>query len=133
MNSRLLKKYRISNKNRFKELYSFAMQYRDFKAQLASHSYVSAPNLDGMPRGSTPGNPTERIGITEAELRSKVSLIESCARESDPHIWKSILIAVTTPNMTYNYLVTHGVLHCGRDKFYEARAKFYWLLDKRKI
>lgn len=133
MNSRQQKKYRIANKNRFRELYNFALQYPEFLSQLRSHSYVASPNLDGMPRGGAVGNPTERIGITEADLRSKVSLIEQCAREADPTIYKAVLYAVTQPHISYNYLSTRGYVHCGRDKFFIARQKFYWLLDKRKI
>ena len=131
MNSRHLKKYRIPNKHRFRELYSFAMQYRDFKEELQSVSFLGS-SQDGEVKGSTPGDPTGRIAIEQADLISKVNLIEQCARDADPTIWKSVLLAVTTPNITYNYLSQNRFLYCGRDKFYVARQKFYWLLDKRK-
>lgn len=132
MNSRATKKYRIANKHRFAELYNFAMQYPEWKRQLAEVSTLRSPNLDGLPGASRPGNPTETIGIQTADLISKIRLVEYCARESDPEIWKTVLYAVTNPNITYRWLSENRGLYCGRDKYYLARSKFYWLLDKRK-
>lgn len=132
MNSRATKKYRIANKHRFAELYNFAMQYPEWKKQLEEVSVIKSPDFDGLPRSGRPGNPTETIGIQAADLVSKVQLVELCARESDPDIWKTVLYAVTHTNITYKWLSDNRRLYCGRDKYYLARSKFYWLLDKRK-
>lgn len=132
MNVRNSKQYRIKNKARFRELYYFSLQYHELKKKLAEISVIGSPNNDGLPKGYGVGNPTERLGIEQADLISKVRMIEECAAEADPSISRGILKAVTTPNCTYNWLSANGWLYCGRDKFYQARQKYYWLLDQRK-
>lgn len=132
MNSRLSKKYKIHNKHRYSELYNFAMQYKDYKSQLDDISFLPSPSIDAMPKCSDHGDPTSRTAIKYATLLSKIELIERCAKDADHSIWKSVLFAVTNPHITYEYLYLHKMIYCGRDKYYIARQKFYWLLDQRK-
>lgn len=40
---------------------------------------------------------------------------------------QSLIANVTIPNMPYEYLMVIG----GRRQFYEARRKFFWLLDRK--
>lgn len=132
MNYRNNPKYKIKNKERFRELYYFALQYSEWKKELSAITVIGSPNIDGMPKGASVGDPTGRIATSQAELISKITLVEQCAKDADPSIYKGVLKGVTTPNMTYNWLVYNKYLYCGRDKYYIARSRFYWLLNQRK-
>lgn len=126
------KKYKIKDKERFRELYYFALQYNVWRTRLAELKVVSSPNLDGMPRGSGVGDPTGSTGSEVAELMKKISLIEDCVREAGPDIYRGLLKGVTTQSCTPNWLRARGYIYCGNDKYYHSRAKFYWLLNQRK-
>ena len=41
-------------------------------AELEEEDGVGAVNIDGMPHGSTPGNPVERIALAKATLHSRL-------------------------------------------------------------
>lgn len=125
------KKYNIS-KHRFMELYHYCLQYREWQEELTGlDSTVKGVDTsgDGI-SGNGAGDPTARMAIRRQELSDKCELIEETAREADPEIYHYLLKTVTIEDMTYSRLALQG-LPCGRDRYYNSRRKFYWLLDKK--
>lgn len=126
-----LDKYAIS-KYAYRELKYFCLQYPEKKAELArlhNSQYLLHPiDYDGMPHGSTSGNPTVMAGERAAYLSSECELIEQTALETDAGIYPWILLSATQ-GIPFEEL---GRVPCGRRQFYEKRRKFFFLLSRKK-
>lgn len=124
-------KYNISN-YRFRELYYFCLQYDEWKQALKDkQNTLQATKYSGMPSSSGyPGNPTERIAIECAELSHKCYVVETAANAADPELFKYIIYAVTNENVTFKFLKMQMNIPCERDRYYDSRRKFYYMLDK---
>ena len=125
------KKYNIS-KHRFRELYYHCLQYPEWRRELANlRDTVKAVQYGQEGKGSpSQGSVTESIAIKRMELEEKCKVIEQTAIETDAEIYQWILEGVTTDYATYRYLRDAKGMPCGSQKYYQARRKFYWLLDK---
>lgn len=128
---RSLRKYNIS-RNRFRELYYFALQYPEWKDELKyKYDTQKSTTITDMPVAHNgDGRPTEDVAIKCSELSHKITLIESAARLTDPALYKYILKAVTNENVTYDYLKIHMDIPCGKNIFYDRRRRFYWILSQ---
>lgn len=123
-------KYNISN-YRFRELYYFCLQYEEWKENIKEiRNPLKGMQYSGMPSSGATSNPTEKIAIECAELSRKCTLIEKTANEADPELYKYILFAVTHENITFKYLKAKMDIPCERDRYYDSRRKFYFILDK---
>lgn len=124
-------KYKISN-YRFRELYYFCLQYPDWKEQLKDKRYpLKGLQYSGMPSSGGSSNPTEKNAIECVELSHKCTIIEQAAQAADPELWEYILFAVTHEDVTFNYLKVQKEIPCERDRYYNSRRKFYFLLDNK--
>lgn len=121
-----LSDYNIS-RAKYNELKYFCMQYNEKKQELHNGYGLNAVVNDGLPRGNTSGNPTERTAIRNATLQRDVELIEQTVLEADPDIYQWLLKNVTegTPYEWLNVPV-------GRRQFYEARRYFFFLLSQKR-
>ena len=123
-------KFKISN-YRFRELYYFCLQYEEWKEQLKEkRNPLKAMPMSGMPTSGNVGNPTESAAIACAELSMKCKMIEQAAKEADPELWEYIVFAVTHENITFNYLKANMDFPYERDRYYNSRRKFYFILDR---
>lgn len=124
-------KYDISN-YRFRELYYFCLQYEEWKESLKNkQNTLQATKYSGMPSSSgDPGNPTERIAIECAALSHKCAAVEKAANAADPELCRYIIYAVTNENVTFKFLKMQMNIPCERDRYYNSRRKFYYMLDK---
>lgn len=122
-------KYRLSD-YRFRELYYFCLQYHEWKQKLND----KRDPLKGMQYSGSPSSgissPTEVRAIECAELSNKCMMIEEAARSADPELYQYILFAVTHPNISFNYMKMQKKIPCERDRYYNSRRKFYFLLDR---
>lgn len=125
-------KYNISN-YRFRELYYFCLQYEEWKEKLQNkRNELRAMQYSAVPAsGNYPGNPTEKAAIECAELSHKCAIIEQAAKAADPELHKYILYAVTHEKITFNFLKAQKEMPCERDRYYNSRRKFYFVLDKK--
>lgn len=121
-----MQRYEIS-KYRYRELKYFCLQYREKKDALSQMRGLSGVRLTGVPGGGGIQDPTLREAEKTERLRRDTELIERTAQEADRANAQSLIANVTTPNMPYEYLMVIG----GRRQFYEARRKFFWLLDRK--
>jgi len=124
-------KYNISD-FRFKELYYFCLQYDEWRQKLqAKRNPLKGMQYSGMPASGNPGNPTENIAIECAALSNKCRMIEQAARAADPELWEYILYAVTNKDISFSILKVQKDIPCERDRYYNSRRKFYFILDRK--
>lgn len=123
-------KYNIS-KHRFRELYYFCLQYdekqkelKDLRNSLKGVSYSDSPSSSG-----TPGDPTMKIAMKCAGLSNECDAIEEAAKMADPELHDYILYAVTHEGITFEFLKMQKDIPCERDRYYDRRRKFYFVLD----
>lgn len=119
-------------KEKYYELKHFCLQYPSWKKErtrLINQSRTC--QLKEHVNGGDIGNPTEAIVIKLAELSEKMNLVESTSREADGEIGQYVLLVVTGV-ATYPYLKTRMQIPFGRDAFYEAYRRFFWLLAQKR-
>lgn len=122
-----LSDYHITT-DKFNELKYFCKQYDDKKRELQKNYGISSVENDGLPKGNTPGNPTERTAIKNMMLKKDIDLIEQTVLEADASIYKWLLKNVTQ-GISYEYL--NGVPK-NRTDFYSSRRYFFYLLSQKK-
>lgn len=131
MNVRGSAKYRMPSR-RVAELKNFAYQYPSWIEALEEIAELSAPVLDGMPRGTDTSDPVGRLAANRERYRRNIAAVDECIEGStqDPSLRKAVRIAVTTPRVTFAWLKAQGIIFYERDSYYLAVRRFYWLLDK---
>lgn len=124
------KKYSIS-KHRFREVYHFAMQYNEWKAEIIKLMGSKAFVLSDMPKAHSTVSPTEEAAVRIHDLYDKCRVIEETAYEVGDGLSEYLLKAVTNEGYTYNYLRMRHRIPCGRNVFYRIRREFYYQLSKK--
>lgn len=123
-------KYNISN-FRFRELYYFCLQYDEWKEQIKELSNpLKGMEYSGTPASGSPGDPTKKNAIACAELSAKCKLIERAAEIADPELKAYIIYAATHEGVSFKFLKMQKNIPCERDRYYNSRRKFYFVLDK---
>lgn len=123
-------KYKLSD-YRFRELYYFCLQYHEWKQKLNDkRNPLKGMQYSGLPSSGGVSNLTEFRAIECAELSTKCAMVEKAAQAADSELYQYILFAVTRPNISFNYLKMQKKIPCERDRYYNSRRKFYFLLDK---
>lgn len=118
-------------KHRFYELKHYCLQYPEWKKQYAGLGLeAGAHKLDTM-RGSDLSDPTARFGQMRADLWNAMELISKTAAEASPELDVFLLKAVTE-EIPFTQLQTVYGIPCGKDMYYEAYRKFFWLLSGKK-
>ena len=128
MNTKTIAAYKIRNKARQEELVRICWQYADMRAELSALA-TSAPELDGMPRGTSIGDPVYAAAVRREKLAERVMAIERCARIAGGDCSQGLLIGVTTRGSSYNWLRLSGHIYCGKNQYYDMRSKFFYLLN----
>ena len=82
----------------------------------------------GTMRGSERSDPTARFGQMRADLRNAMELISKTAAEASPDL-RAFLLKAVTKEITITQLQTLYEIPCGKDLYYEAHRKFFWLLS----
>ncbi len=115
------------------ELEHFCMQYHDWKAELnrLDGRQYQARYTD-MPKNGVNRfyNPVEEAAIVRDKLNSKISLVESTAREVSEEYAEKIVYVVTTENVSYETAKARKGITCDKNKFSKMRQEFFWRLDK---
>lgn len=123
-------KYNISN-YRFRELYYFCLQYPEWKQALtAIRNPLKGLAYDSFGSSGLPGDPTMNAAIQGMELANKCQTIERAAELADQELREYIIFAVTHENVTFNSLKNQMDMPCERDRYYNSRRKFYFILDR---
>ena len=129
---------------------SYSGKYRMTKAQYLSAKYYalrynewvneyhdicdtsSGIKYSDMPKGSfNTGSMVEDAAIKAEKIHDRIKLIEQTAYEAEPELSSYLLKAVTNTDITYHQLRTLTNIPCGKNMFYNARRKFYWMLYQK--
>lgn len=122
-----LNKYNISSA-RYGELKYFCLQYPEWKHTLNTESsLIKSIQLTGLPGAHNISDTTSLIALKRTELSEKCNLIEQTAIEANPYIYQYILKNVTE-DIPFKCLL----VPCGKDYFYQARRKFFYLLSQKR-
>ena len=126
------RKYDLTRAER-ENAYWYAMRYNELKAEYKILLDTSKGiSYSDMPHGSlNVSSPVEEAAIRAEEISSKITLIEETAREAAKDLYKYVLFAVTNRGRGYEYLKNQMNIPCGKNTFYEARRKFYYMLAKK--
>jgi hypothetical protein len=115
----------------YRELYYFCLQYGEMKQRLGDIYSISSGRICAAAKGADTSDVTAKKAIAAAKLRTSIELIERAARQADDEIDGYILRNVTEGE-GYTYLRHTLGMPCGRNKFYKARRKFFYILWKGK-
>lgn len=75
---------------------------RKHLAELEECVGISSPKLDGQPRGSRIGNPTEQQAIILAETITKIKILEERVQTERNRVWDYIM---TIPDTTMRQII----------------------------
>ena len=118
-------------KHRYYELKHYCLQYPEWKKMYAGLGLeTGAAELDAM-RGSDLSDPTARFGQMRADLWNAMEMISKTAAEASPDL-SSFLLKAVTEEISFTQLPTLYGIPCGKDLYYEAYRKFFWLLSSKK-
>lgn len=122
-------KYKL-DKHEFYMAYHYALLYQEWLAEYNALADPSTGLRYDKDHVQTSGgvDTTEANGMRRAELRGKMEVIEQIAAETDPDLYKYILLGVTFENMTFDTLLAKYEIPCARNTYYDRRRKFFWLL-----
>lgn len=110
----------------------FAYQYNEWKKELSGLTDTSkAITYSDMPKGNMNTDPTGDLVERRESLVKNVDLVEHCAREADPDLFKWIMWGVTNEGVNYDNLKTLKDIPCSRNTYYDRRRKFYYLLSRK--
>lgn len=120
-------------RNRYYELKHFCLQYPGWqKAYLGLKNLgVKSVNLAEFVRGSGVPDPTAKRGELLSYYFNRIKMVEDSARETDDVIGEYVLRGVTE-GLSYTCLRTKYNIPCGRDYYYDAYRRFFWILDKSR-
>lgn len=112
----------------YRELVYFCLQYPRKKAELSACYGAGIANYEGMPHGSGTSNPTASQAERADKWLKDCELVEQSAIAADAEIYQYLINNVTFRGMPYEYLN----VPCGKNQFYEARRKFFCILNQKK-
>lgn len=122
-----LDQYNI-DKFRYRELYYFCKQYRQYKKDLSViRGGFNASMGDGMPKAQgNHSDPTAQRAQRAEKIQAKIDRIEhACHAAADELGIYAPLLANVTDDIRYEDMD----VPCGRRQFYNARRKFFWILE----
>lgn len=119
-------------KYRYYELKYFCLQYPEWRKELVKcqEEIVHSSSLILKKREKSLEDRVSEIAIRKNSLEEKIEKVVSSCKESDPCIWKFLLIAVTE-GKSWTYLQTVLRIPCGRDYFYDRYHKFFYILSRK--
>lgn len=121
--------YYIS-KHRYYELKHFCLQYPEFKRIYNDLCEDIPGGIVKVEKRSEGNKEDKRIQIRQRYL-DLIQLIENCCNLADPILAAYILKGVTE-GRPYTYLRMHDNIPCGKDMYYDAYRKFYFILSNKK-
>lgn len=117
--------------HRYYELKHFCLQYPYWKTHLklsSSDSLQSASVIYSVNKRSGHINTVETSAISREQLTKKVETVERACYQADASIAEYILEGVTH-GKSYDELNALYSVPCGREYYYKAYRRFFWILD----
>lgn len=112
----------------YRELKYFCLQYPEKKKKIADlHNPLRGIAYDGMPHGTSPGEPTANAAVRAAQLSRDCEMIEQTAIEALPDAYTELIKSVTDD--TYGFKPSKLVRWAD---FKNGRRYFFYLLARKK-
>ena len=122
---------RIS-KHRYYELKHFCLQYKEWNEQCYGLGYGERGiSVLTVQNGHSYGDYYGDLATKRVEYKRRMELVEEAAKMADKGLSRYLMVAVTE-NRSYTYLQSKMNIPCGRNSFYQAYRKFFFLLDKTR-
>lgn len=119
-------------KDRYLELLHFVKQYPEWKHELVTIDGIcskSAGFEERINSGKT-SNPTEIYAETRMYYADRIKMVEKAAfTATDEEFGRKLIFAITT-GLGYGKIEARGLTRCGKEVWYAAYRKFFWILDK---
>ena len=120
-------------RHRYYELKHFCLQYPYWKKM---YRYLDgyAARHDSSSKTPSVGDqsrPTEKIGEMLIFYSSRMELVDRIAAQTSDELADYILEAVTQ-GFSYEDLLARRAIPCGRDMYYTAYRRFFWLLSRER-
>lgn len=119
-------------KERYLELLHFCRQYPEWKTELSSLVGPSGVKLDGMPHGSSVGDPVAAAAERRAGLLAKIQMVDDCAAAVDGGRWYTSLIQNVCMARPYSLLDSSFLPSSDRTAYFKARKEFFIRLNAAK-
>lgn len=118
-------------RERYYELKHFCRQYPIWKKAHAALDGLSRrpADLELFSETGETSDPTFRCVAARERYSRWMGMVEQCAREADPELYKYLMSYVTKGDC-YSVLKMRDHIPCCKDVFYETARKFFWLLNK---
>lgn len=123
-------KYWIS-RHRYYELKHYCLQYPEWKKLYLDLDFKLESKIFEKVKGGDLVDPTAKIGQMRADLYMAMDLIQRTAAEASKEFGAYIFKAVTE-NVPFIQLQTMYGIPCGKDMYYDAYRRFFWLLSEKK-
>lgn len=118
-------------RNEYRYVVAFCLTYKDLRQKLQDLNGWHSHDMDGMPRGSGTGDPTQREALERVKIQTKLDIIESCVREcAGEKLYRPMLIAVTRDDMPLWRLKMDFEFEMGSRQFSNLRRKIYYKISK---
>ena len=119
-------------KHRYYELKHFCLQYQDWRHELSlidGYYAVSAGVNEYVDSGST-CRPTEYYAEARMFYERRIEMVNLAAQKATDDIFGEVLVDAVTNGLSYEKLMARGDVNCGKEAWYAAYRRFFWILDK---
>ena len=127
-------RYKIS-KHRFLAVYYYILDM--YPAWVAEYNAIQ-DNRKSYQYGDKEGgktqndDPTQKTALRLAHLSKKIDMVKDAAEQAGGDLAPWIIQAATTERCGYNTLrMQADQIPCGKNEYYAARRKFYWIMSKK--
>jgi len=125
-----LEEFDISQR-RYRELFYFCLQYEEMKERLDDLYSLKSRQIHEKIQNNSILDLTQYKAIDAHKISKSLELIEQSALEADGDIYNYLLMNITN-QLPYTYLRYSLDMPCGEKYFYNARKKFFLILDKKR-
>lgn len=121
------------SRHRYYELKHFCLQYPEWKKAYNSITgFSSKASIEGEPVDGGPvSDPTGVYAEARLYYLERMKLVEDAAEEACKALRDHIMQCVTE-GVSYECIRARESVPCGKDAFYTAYRRFFWILDKTR-
>ena len=117
-------------KHRYYELKHYCLQYPHWQKLYVSLEFKMEVKNE-LSRNTDVGKPVEKIALIRVDCAKAMELVERTCRDASKELHGYLLKAVTE-GIPYTRLLTVYQIPCGKDMYYDAYRKFFYILSQRR-
>ena len=120
-------------KERYFELKHFCLQYPTWKKAYEALDGISQQPIDLaiMSKTNVVSDPVGKCVEARSFYFERMGMVERAAKVADQDLWSYILVGVSE-GISYDRLKARLGVPCCKDKYYDLRRRFFWLLDQER-